>query len=163
MGNTGFIMSEGGYGANAMEQGAENWEKESNAYPLASRFWKTKQYLHRVRDGIRRCNLLEERIGLRMHGSGESEYLDTSELDVELKNALKRLNDDKIEITDLISRLPDVNQQMVVTERYVDIKTWEQIAQEMNTSVRIVQKIHGKALPLLERLIEEREASEAGD
>lgn len=129
--------------------------KEERQYPSASRFWKTKQYLHKIRDGIRRCELLEQRINLRLHDPDGSEYPDTDKLDDELMNAEEQVNDDKIMITDLISRLPDVNQQLVTTERYVYLRTWEEIAEKMHTSVRIVQKIHGKALPLLEKLIEE--------
>lgn len=132
----------------------ENW------HPSFSRFWKTKQYLHRVRDEIRRCTLLEQRINLRLHDSDGSEFPDTNELDDELLNAEERVNNVKIEVTDLISKLPDVNQQMVITERYVNLKTWERIAQEMCTSVRIVQKIHGRALPLLEKLIMESQTED---
>lgn len=116
------------------------------AYPFANHFWKTKKYLHRIRDWQRRCGLLEQRIDLREDG-------DTDTLDQELREAEQMVNGVKIEVTDMIAKLPDVNQQLVMTERYVNLKTWERIAEEMNTSVRIVQKIHGKALPVLEELI----------
>lgn len=163
MGNEDFIRSndngyaDSGYSSDDCDAacGSECDFMGGNRHPSASRFWRTKQYLHRVRDGIRRCSLLEQRINLRLQDPDGSEYSDTNELNDELMNAEQQVTDTKITITDLISRLPDVNQQMVITERYVNMKTWERIAQEMNTSVRIVQKIHGKALPLIEKLIEE--------
>lgn len=125
----------------------------SDTYPFAARFWETKKYLHRVRDGVRKCALLKQRIELRKLDPDENIYADTDELEHELNAAEQMVNEEKIKMTDLISRLPDVNQQMVITQRYVNLKTWDQIADEMHTNVRIVQKIHGKALPALEKMI----------
>lgn len=162
MRNVDFIMREDyGYGSDSHEISTGGREplcgNDVNAvadeYPSVSRFWQTKRYLHRVRDGIRRCGLLEQRISLRQNDPDGSLFPDTDKLDRKLKKAKQDVNHVRIEVTDLISKLPDVNQQVVITERYVNLKSWEEIAEELHTSVRIVQKIHGRALPLLEELI----------
>ena len=38
-------------------------------------------------------------------------------------------------------------------KRYVDLKSWEEIAADMNIGVREVQKLHGRALPFLDELL----------
>ena len=96
-------------------------------------FRETRQFLFQVKDAKRRFMLMRER--------GER----TAD-DAELKTAIKALQD-------AISQLPDVNQQFVLTRRYIDDMSWEQIAAEMNTHVRVVQKFHGKALPEMAKVL----------
>ena len=57
--------------------------------------------------------------------------------------------------------LEDVNQQMVITKRYLDGETWEQIAVDMDMALRSVHKLHGQALPILELMLFDNEGSEA--
>lgn len=59
----------------------------------------------------------------------------------------------KVDATDLVGELPDINQQMVIIRRYVDMQTWEDISAGMGMGVRRVQKLHGRALPVLEEIL----------
>lgn len=113
------------------------------------RFWKTKKYLFQIRETDRKVELLERRIGMR-----EDADLNADDLRRELSETEQDAKAVTIEVTDMISRLPDVNQQMVITKRYLDNLAWERIASDMDMPVRAVQKLHGRALPLLQEMIE---------
>lgn len=113
------------------------------------RFWKTKKYLFQIRETDRKAELLERRIGMR-----EDADLNADDLRRELSETEQDAKAVTIEVTDMISSLPDVNQQMVITKRYLDNLAWERIASDMDMPVRAVQKLHGRALPLLQEMIE---------
>lgn len=59
---------------------------------------------------------------------------------------IDRLQTTKAEIMEAILQLQDVRYRDVLMKRYVDIKTWEQIAVEMNYTYRRVTQLHGEAL-----------------
>jgi len=52
--------------------------------------------------------------------------------------------------------LPTAMQATVMMRRYIDLKTWDQIAEDLDVGVREVQKLHGKALPILDGMLKER-------
>ena len=114
------------------------------------KFWKVKAYLFRIREAERKVELLVRRMDMR-----EDAGFNTDELRRELALAEQDAKSVAVEVTDMISRLADVNQQMVMTKRYVDNLTWERIAFDMNMPVRAVQKLHGRALPLLLEMVED--------
>lgn len=116
------------------------------------KFWKTKAYLFRVREAKRKAELLERRIEMR-----EEAEVNTDELRMQLAEAKRDAKAVTIAVTDMIGRLADVNQQMVITKRYLDSMDWEKIASDMDMTVRGVQKLHGRALPLLQEMIEDEE------
>ncbi len=120
------------------------------------KFRKVKKYLFRIRDAERTAELLERRIGMR-----EDADLNADELRRELSQTEQDAMIVTIEVTDMISQLSDINQQMVVTKRYLDNMTWEKIAFDMDMPVRTVQKLHGRALPLLLEMIEAKEVKTA--
>ncbi len=58
------------------------------------------------------------------------------------------------EIEDTIMRVEDNILRSLLTYRYLDFMTWENIAVEMNYSYMQVCRLHGKALQLIEDVIE---------
>lgn len=116
-------------------------------------FWRTREYLQQVRDKTRQKELLEQRIDLRRNDPDGNTFHDVEDLDRELLNVREEVNDAKIDVTDLAAKLPEVDEQMVISKRYVDLKSWEEIAGEMGCTVRTVQKLHGRALPVLDELV----------
>lgn len=68
------------------------------------------------------------------------------ELEDKLKDDILKLHQLKIEISQAIDDVDDVNCSLVLSKRYILMKTWEQIAEEMTYSVSQVQRIHEKAL-----------------
>ena len=112
-------------------------------------YMAAREYLGRVREAKESIDILEKRISLR-----EEIGVETDELEKELENARDVLKVRKADTAETISRLNGVRIQMVLMLRYVEMMTWEQIAEEMNLSVRSVQSIHGGGLVQLdERLM----------
>ena len=93
-------------------------------------------------------------------GDGAQSTKDPHKFDalVELEDKLDAKIDElyriKNEILDTIFRLDDPRERMVLKGRYVDMKTWEQIAVEMSYSYMQVTRIHGYALNSVKDVIE---------
>ena len=68
------------------------------------------------------------------------------ELEKKLNDDLQKLKQLKIEISQAIDEVEDINCSLVLSKRYILMKTWEQIAEEMAYSVTQIQRIHEKAL-----------------
>lgn len=163
----------------------QNEEAVMNAIDTAfsrkkDQFKPVKDFLYQVKDARRKVSLIEGRIEYRMdsmgaHGVSYEEYIPSghdfsgssvenavialAQLEEDLKLAEQDYADAKVKVSDLIAKLKDVNQQAVVTRRYITGQDWEKIALDMDMSVRNVQKIHGRALPLLQEYLEGQEAA----
>ena len=59
----------------------------------------------------------------------------------------------KQEISNTFEKISDPDQLQVLHKRYVQYKTWEQIACEMNMSYRNVCYIHGKGLQSVNQIL----------
>lgn len=118
-------------------------------------FGSTKQYLYRIRDGERRTCLLQRRAELLDAITNPDEELThyRDEVHQKLSQAEQDMKRVRVEVMELIGQLPSVNQQMVMIKRYVDRKTWEETAADMDMSVRAVQVLHGRALPKLKQML----------
>ena len=120
-------------------------------------------FLYQVRDGHREIMNLENRIALRRHVlemncRDEMEKLITrkeiEEMESNLNGKKRVLASTVLNVSDMISRLHDINQQMVLTYRYINmISDWNVIADKMGMRKAAVQKIHGRALPILQKAL----------
>lgn len=63
-------------------------------------------------------------------------------LEEDLGQIVIRLNDTKA----IIETLPDVKQQMIFTEHYINNKTWSEIKSKVNCSYRHIHRLHLKGL-----------------
>ena len=59
----------------------------------------------------------------------------------------------KAEILNTIMQLEDRRQRLVLMEYYVEMKTWEQVAVDLNYSYMHITRIHGYALKEVQKLI----------
>lgn len=75
------------------------------------------------------------------------------DLEAEINENINRYIAAKQEIGDVLDKLTDPEQFMVLHMRYVQYKTWEQIACEMGFSYRWVCTIHGRALQEIEKIL----------
>lgn len=74
-------------------------------------------------------------------------YLDDiREMEKKLQRELCELVELKKEITGSIERMEDREERLVLTYRYLDNRTWEQIASLLNVSDRTVHRVHASAL-----------------
>ena len=163
----------------------QNEEKVMAAINLAlgkkpDQFKPVKDFLYQVRDAERRIHRVEDRIEFReesigAHGSsysecipGNTDYAHSSvenavmaidALNRELRAAENAYADVKVTVSEFIAILPDVNQQTVITKKYIRGQDWGKITTDMNMSVRSVQRLHGRTLPLLQEALKLKKAS----
>ncbi|MBP0975399.1 MAG: sigma-70 family RNA polymerase sigma factor [Oscillospiraceae bacterium] len=124
-----------------------------------------KEYLMQYRDAMRRTQAITEHIAdLR----AMCEQLRTEDgHKIELDKAVAELVDAERRAAGEVDRLAELEQEIVQTisrtaepyrtllyERYINGKTWEQIAVAMYYSYRGVTKMHGRALQALKECIE---------
>lgn len=69
-----------------------------------------------------------------------------AEYEIEIEQRIDRLIDVKREINAGINQLKDWRLRMVLFERYLLGRTWEQIAVDMHFSYQHVCRLHGRAL-----------------
>lgn len=66
----------------------------------------------------------------------------------ELKKDIADMLQLQCEINGAVDKVPDVNCSLVLSKRYLLMKTWEQIADEMDYCVAQVYRIHKKGLDI---------------
>lgn len=83
----------------------------------------------------------------------KGEINDLSRYMEQVANLEERINDKRIElmdkqskITEAINSLDDDDECTIMTEKYLNGKTWEQVAEDNSYSWRTVHRIHGRAL-----------------
>ena len=113
-------------------------------------YMTARNYLDRVREAKHTIDVLEKRISLKREIG-----VDVEGLEGELANARDVLKVRKADTAETISHLETAKVQMVMLLRYVELKTWEQIAEEMDITVRGVQSLHGAGLSSLEERLAE--------
>ena len=129
-------------------------------------FKETKHYLKRVKylDGL--INSKAEQLkDLRnmiynISGNKNKERVQTSkcvdkigdimskivDLENELDNDIDKLVDLKAEVTKRIDEIPDMECRLLLMLRYLNFKTWEEIAEKMGYSDRHIRRLHCFAL-----------------
>lgn len=138
-----------GYDGGTLSDVFDNYEnvRQGKAYAPVH-FVETRKYLQQVRDQKRHIQLLENRIKYRKDAG-----LDTSWHEEDLEQARKELKLTIAEVAEEISKLDDINQEVVMTKRYIDVMTWDEVAMSADLKMRTVQKCHGHALPRLEEIL----------
>jgi DNA-directed RNA polymerase specialized sigma subunit len=67
-------------------------------------------------------------------------------LEEEINEDIKRLVEIKHEVIQAVNTVEDSHENLVLTRRYLNFWTWEDIAADMNCTVRHVHRLHSKAL-----------------
>ena len=79
-----------------------------------------------------------------------------------LNARIDELVDVRREIADTISRVSNVTYRLILEKRHLCFQMWEQIACDMNYSIRSVQTKYGEALKVVERILAGKAGEEAG-
>lgn len=114
-----------------------------------------EQMIERTRDNL-------TRITQNYDSDGAQSTKDPHKYDrlLELEGVVAEKIDEQIrmkkEIIETISQLKDRRQRIVLTEYYLNMKTWEQVAVDINYSYMHVTRIHGYALKEVQRIIDGR-------
>jgi len=88
--------------------------------------------------------------GTRRKSPMEDAVVKVIDLENEINDDIDRLIDLKRGITDAIKKLKIPAHQMVLEMRYLEYKSWEEIAEVMNFDVRWVYRLHKRALKEVE-------------
>ena len=117
---------------------------------------KTDRLIQRLTDTVRtlRFSLTSQNYRLKpdkVQTSGPKNTLEetiTKIIDLEAKiNArIDELVSMKQEAFTMINRIPDLDQQNILIGRYIQLKKWEDISEELNYSMQWVFELHGKGL-----------------
>ena len=136
-------------------------------YPMAC------EYLGRVQDAERHVEWLRERVAnMRMLLTDTSVHYtdmphsdspdlqkhqtiqaDIDEMEREIKAAEAAATDARLEVGRTVCRLSDTTAQKVLIFRYLDFKSWRDIANEIRFSLSRTYKYHDEALMELERIL----------
>lgn len=74
-------------------------------------------------------------------------------LEQQIDAEVDRLVDLKAEIRGVIDKVPDRNQQMLLRHRYIHFRSWEEIEEEMDVTLRWVHILHARALNAVEAVL----------
>lgn len=72
------------------------------------------------------------------------------DLENEINQDIDMLVDLKTEIMQVIKKVDDLELQTLLEQRYLNFRTWEQIAVDMGYNVRHLYRMHDKALKVLQ-------------
>lgn len=111
-------------------------------------FLKTREYLNQVKEAAQKVEMLKKRIEFR-----EQAGLDAGSLAAELESAMQACSEKMVELSDMISRVPKIGYQWILIKRYVELLSWDEIAEEGNISYRTVISDHGLALPEMQDVL----------
>lgn len=78
------------------------------------------------------------------------------DLENEINSEIDRLVDLRNDVESVLSLIKNEKQYAVLQKRYIQFKTWEQIAEEIGYSYYGVCKLHGRALQTVEAILAER-------
>ena len=81
-----------------------------------------------------------------------------AELESDINTKIDELVEVKREIFHLIQQLPTRSHRLVLMSYYLDMRTWEQTAVNMNYSWRQTMRIHGQALIEVEEILQQKMA-----
>lgn len=134
---------------------------------------EVKDYLMQYRNAVKRAaaatdhiaelRAMAERITPQYGSSGSGSHSTGDKLgaavarivDAEnrVSDELEMLEATEREVVNTISAVHDATLSTLLYERYINGKTWEQIAVSMNYTYRRVTQLHGAALILVEQII----------
>ena len=112
--------------------------------------------MKRLKDMVLRITSTMKDVVVSSSGS-QDKFGDTMAKIVDLQDEVNKAVDEYVDlkkaISDVIDTVPDADELAVLCKRYMQYKTWEQIADEMHMTYRNVCYIHGRALQTVNRLI----------
>ena len=83
------------------------------------------------------------------------------EQEQKLNAEIDRLVDLKTEIQEVISRVKETNLREILKKRHLCFETWPQIGKELGHTDRWAQLRHERALIVVQKILDEREAEQA--
>lgn len=70
-----------------------------------------------------------------------------------IQNEIKKCLEIREEVRTIINKVENEDEQIILRERYIHFRSWDEIANIMNYGVRWIQNIHGRALLTVEKIL----------
>ena len=86
----------------------------------------------------------------------EDRMVDIVDLTDEIKRQVENLKALRKDMMGVVLQIPDPEYQLILQERYFEMLTWEDIACDINRSVRSAQLLHGKALEAVQEILDKK-------
>lgn len=114
------------------------------------------EHLQQLRSQARRITAVYKAVpGGGGPGSGRAELIaQILQLETLIKADTKRLQDELATVRFMINSLDNYQERIVLNYRYINGKTFEEIAVKMSYDIRQITRIHGRALAKLVKLEE---------
>lgn len=90
--------------------------------------------------------LSADKVQTSQSNSAESKFINYAEYSKMIDERIDELYAIKQEILQVINTVENSTYRTLLIERYIQFKTWEQIAVDMNYCWRQIMRLHGKAL-----------------
>ncbi|WP_353892919.1 DUF1492 domain-containing protein [Proteinivorax hydrogeniformans] len=100
------------------------------------------------------ANLTEEKVsgGNNIKSHVENTVAKIVDLENEINEDIDRLVDVKAEITGTINQVDDPISQIILEQRYINGKGWDEVAREIGFDIRTAFRAHGKALKEIKKI-----------
>ena len=125
----------------------------NQAYVLQQKMENTREELTKVEGLLLQGVSFEEKLGSGDNNKNERVIFRLLELKDKLMFQLDEFISSITEIAETINQLEDGNEITVLHKRYIQFKTFAQIAEEMNYSTRQTYRIHDNAVADVQRLL----------
>lgn len=125
----------------------------SQAYKLDHRIDCKLRQTENLRDLATRAtaSIHAERVsGTKQRSPMENAIVKLIDLENEINSDIDRLVDMKREIAVVISKISSPSHKILLELRYLEGKTWDEIAKAMDYDLRWIYRLHGKALKEIE-------------
>lgn len=86
----------------------------------------------------------------------ENRIVDICDLTDEIRKQTDNLKKLRKEMMGVVMKISDPEYQLILQERYFEMLTWEDIASDINRSVRSAQLLHGKALEAVQDILDKK-------
>lgn len=87
-----------------------------------------------------------ERVQASSGNGTEHKFISYSQYAAELERRMEELTNYRLEMLRLIARLPDSTHRALLTEYYINCKSWEDVADSIGYEERQTRRLHGEAL-----------------
>ena len=134
--------------------GAKEYLKSIRTLDMAIKV--KEEELYRLKLNI--ASLSPQTTGERVMNSSNSDMMSTVDKIVDMQAVINaeidRLVDLKEEARTKINQLKDTRYVSLLTDYYINCKTWEQVADDMGYDLRWVYRLHGRALQSFSKIFE---------
>lgn len=136
----------------------------NKAKQFLSRYLNITEHLRQMEEELEALRQEEGSISMQIDGMQHGTKLSDrtgqmavrlAEITVEIMDERTKAIEERNEIRNVILRVGDHNLSHILRRRYIDGKTWEEIAVEMNYTYRWTLTLHGRALEEVDRILKE--------